>query len=372
MNNSQSDKVNKNRDAANESSLTRASFGRTSETNAEIDLYTIKNRNGVTLKVASYGGAIVSLSVPDRAGNFADVVLGYDDVAGYERDDSYFGSLIGRFANRIARGMFSLDGATYQLEINNLGNHLHGGSQGFHKVVWHAEEAIEADGAGVELTYVARDGESDYPGVLQVTVRYILNDSDELKIEYVATTDKPTIINLTNHSYFNLAGENSGATILNHQLEIAADRFTPIDATLIPTGELRAVKRTAFDFQIAKNIGADIESKDEQLSFGKGYDHNFVLSKPLTELGFAAEIYEPESGRAMRVLTTQPGLQFYSGNFLNAVKGKAASVYKFRQGLCLETQNFPDAPNHTNFPSPVLRPGERYARTTVYKFFVKD
>jgi len=335
-----------------------------------VDLYTLTNKNGLQAQITNYGGALVALKIPDRRGHLGDIVLGYDEPTGYVQDSSFIGALIGRYANRIARGKFSLAGVEYQLAQNNGVNHLHGGPRGFYKVVWQARELRSADGVALQLSYFSKDGEEGYPGGLSVTVTYILTDANELRIEYAATTDKETIVNLTSHSYFNLAGAGAGS-ILQHVLRINADRFTPVDETQIPTGELKKVKGTPFDFTRPTAIGSRINQDDEQLRLGKGYDHNFVLNERGKELLLAAEVYEPVSGRAMQMWTTEPGVQFYSGNFLDNVRGKEGKVYHQRDGFCLEAQHFPDSPNRPSFPSSVLKPNERYTQTTVYKFMVR-
>ncbi len=335
-----------------------------------IALYTLTNRNGLEVQISNYGGAVVSVKTPDRAGRMADIVLGYDQPQSYADDTVFFGVLVGRYANRIAKGKFSLKGVEYQLAQNNPPNHLHGGVRGFNKVIWHPREVSRADGAALELSYVSKDGEEGYPGNLSVKVTYILTNANELRIEYSATTDKETIVNLTNHSYFNLAGAGSGS-ILQHVLRINASRFTPIDKTSIPTGELKMVKGTPFDFTRPTVIGSRIDQADEQLRFGKGYDHNFVLNKKGKELSFAAEVYEPKSGRVLEMWTTEPGVQLYTGNFLDNVHGKADKFYNKRDAFCLEAQHFPDSPNKPSFPSPVLEPNQRYMQTTVYKFTVR-
>ena len=349
--------------------IDKRAFGKL-EDGTPIDIYTLKNRNGLQVEITTYGGAVVTIRTPDRQGRMADIVLGYGDAGGYVSDVSYFGALIGRYANRIARGRFTLNGVEYQLPQNNGVNHLHGGVRGFHKVVWQAREQKRADGVALELTYLSKDKDEGYPGNLAVTATYVLTNANELRIEYSATTDKETVINLTHHSYFNLAGAGTG-DILGHVLTINADRFTPVDDTLIPTGELRAVKGTPFDFNRATAIGSRINQAEQQLVFGKGYDHNFVLNKKGRELSLAATVYEPTSGRALEMWTTEPGVQLYSGNFLDKVPGKAGQVYNFRGGFCLEAQHFPDSPNQPAFPSTVLKPAERYTQTTVYKFMVR-
>jgi aldose 1-epimerase len=317
-------------------------------------------------RIATYGGVIVSLKVPDRSGKSVDVVLGFDDLNGYVGNfngssTAFFGAIIGRYANRIAHGAFSLDGQKYSLPLNDGQNSLHGGPHGFNNVVWKAKPIDN----GVELTYVSKDGEAGYPGTLSAVVRYTLVKGD-LSIEYSATTDKDTVVNLTNHSYFNLAGQGD---ILNHQLALHASRFTPVDAGLIPTGELKSVESTPFDFRKATAIGARINADDEQLHLGHGYDHNWVLDSKGGILAEAAELYDPASGRVLKVLTDQPGIQFYSGNFLNgSIKGKGGKPDELHAALCLETQHFPDSPNHSDFPTTELKPGERYHTVTVFRF----
>ena len=354
--------------AAAKPQIKKQAFGKTADQKT-VDIYTLTNANGVEARIMTYGGAVVSLKVPDRNGKLGDVVLGYDRLDGYLKNNPYFGSIIGRYGNRIARGRFSLNGREYKLAQNNGENHLHGGIKGFDKVIWKAGEVNSKDGVGLKLTYISKDGEEGYPGNLSVTVTYTLTNNNELMIDYSATTDKETIVNLTHHSYFNLAGEGS---ILNHELMINADRFTPVDQGLIPTGELRSVKRTPMDFTQATTIGARIDQPDEQLIAGRGYDHNWVLNRSDNGLTLAARVYEPVTGRVMEVYTTEPGLQFYSGNFLDgSITGKGGQVYHRRYGFCLETQHFPDSPNKPNFPSTVLKPGEKYSTRTIYKFTTK-
>lgn len=339
-------------------------FGKLAD-GTQIDIYTLTNRNGMTARITNYGATVVSLTAPDRRGKSSDIVLGYEDVQGYVEGDSLFGSIAGRYANRIAGGRFTLGDIKYTLAQNNNGNHLHGGIRGFNKVVWNATTDANANPAQLKLDYLSADKEEGYPGNLRVTVTYTLTDSNELKIDYRATTDKVTVLNLTHHSYFNLAGAGD---ILNHELKLYADSFTPTNAVSIPTGELRQVKNTPLDFTKRTRIGARIEADDEQMRFANGYDHNFVLNKKPNRLALAAEVYEPTSGRVMQVLTTEPGVQFYSGNFLKSVKGKAGKTYQRREGFCLEAQHFPDSPNKPNFPSTVLKPGATYTQTTIYKF----
>jgi aldose 1-epimerase len=332
-----------------------------------VEIYTLSD-GAFEARIATYGGIVVSLKAPDRNGKTADVVLGFDDLDGYVANfngsaDAYFGALIGRYANRIAHGSFTLDGHKYSLPLNNGANTLHGGPHGFNNVVWKAKPVAD----GVELSYLSKDGEAGYPGNLTATVRYTLVKGD-LRIEYSATTDKDTVINLTNHSYFNLAGQGD---ILNHQLTLHASRFTPVDAGLIPTGELKAVESTPFDFRKATAVGSRINADDAQLHLGRGYDHNWVLDLDSGggKLAEAADLYDPGSGRLLKVLTDQPGIQFYSGNFLDgSIKGKGGKPEVLHAALCLETQHFPDSPNHPDFPSTELKPGQRYHTVTVYSF----
>ena len=345
--------------------IERQPFGKT-ENLTPVDLYTLTNDKGVEARITTYGGIVVSLKVPDRIGRLGDVVLGYDNLEGYLTDSPYFGALIGRYGNRIAKGSFQLGGTPYQLAQNNGDNHLHGGVVGFDKVIWKAKALWGEDEVGLQLTYLSHDGEEGYPGNLSVTVVYTLTNNNALKIDYSATTDKKTIANLTNHSYFNLAGTGD---ILGHELMLKADRFTPVDKGLIPTGELSSVEGTPMDFTKPTAIGARINQNDEQLIYGLGYDHNWVLNNSGGKLALAAKIFEPISGRVMKVYTTQPGIQFYSGNFLDgSITGKNDEIYYKHFGFCLETQHFPDSPNHSNFPSTSLNPGQRYKQTTIYKF----
>jgi aldose 1-epimerase len=344
-------------------------FGKTSE-GVSVYRYVLTNHKGAEAVVISYGATLVSLKVPDRDGKTADVVLGYDTLEGYEQGKSYFGATIGRYGNRIARGEFTLDGTVFHLPKNDGPNSLHGGTRGFNKRVWTAADRSRADAQVLELSYTSADGEEGYPGTMNVKVTYALAaETNELRIDYSATTDKDTVINLTNHSYFNLSGDAS-KEIVDQQLLLRAPQFTPVDATLIPTGELRAVRGTPFDFTKPTVIGARINQNDEQLKFGKGYDHNWVLERTEKRgLQLAAEVFDPTSGRVLEVLTTEPGIQFYSGNFLDGTaKGKDGQLYAHRTGLCLETQHFPDSPNHPNFPSTVLKPGETYRTSTVLRF----
>ncbi len=346
-------------------------YGQTVEGPAK--LYTLTNSKGIQVEITNYGGIITRLLAPDKNGQFADVVLGFDKLEDYLQNNSpYFGAIIGRFGNRIAKGAFSIDGQQYALAINNAPNTLHGGAAGFDKHLWQAREIGREGYAGLELNRTSPDMEEGFPGNLNATVRYLLNDDNELLIEYEATTDKATIINLTNHAYFNLKGAGNG-DILGHELMIAASRFTPVDSTLIPTGELRPVAGTPFDFKNPTPIGARINAGDEQLRLGRGYDHNFVLDKSGQGLELAASAFEPTSGRFLEVLTTEPGIQFYCGNFLDgSTVGKGGVKHEYRTGFCLETQHFPDSPNQPGFPATVLRPGEKFASKTVYRFSVKE
>jgi aldose 1-epimerase len=349
------------------SGVTRQPFGSSAD-GVPVELYTLTNEMGMKVSIATYGGAVVSLTAPDRAGKFADIVLGCDDVRGYEKQDAYFGALIGRYGNRIGGAQFTLDGVEYRLARNNGANTLHGGPRGFDKRVWHAREVDRPEGSAVRLTYVSEDGEEGFPGNLSVTVDYILTAKNELTIAYTAETSRNTVVNLTNHSYFNLAGQGEG-DILEHGVMINADRYLPVDSGLIPTGELRAVKGTPFDFTNATTIGPRIGQNDQQLKFGKGYDHNWVLNRSNGGMSKAAEVYEPKGGRVMEVWTTEPGLQFYTGNFLDGtIHGKGGRVYAHRGGFVMETQHFPDSPNKAGFPSTLLKPGTVYASKTTYKF----
>ena len=338
-----------------------------------IKLYTLENESGMTVRVTNYGAIITSIIVPDRNGKRADVALGYDRVEDYINavDKPYFGAVVGRYGNRIAKGEFTLDGETYSLLQNNGENHLHGGAIGFDKVVWAVDEYVE--GKSLTLSYLAKDKEEGYPGNLELTIIYTLADDNSLVVDYHATTDKATPINVTQHTYFNLKGEGQG-TILDHKLMLNAKTFTPVDESLIPTGEMPAVAGTPFDFTTAKAIGHDIDQQNEQLVFGLGYDHNWILNKDGKEgeLSLAAQVHEPSSGRVMEIYTTEPGIQFYCGNFLDGrLKGKSGKPYVHRGGFCLETQHFPDSPNQPNFPSTILKPGETYESKTVFKFSAK-
>jgi aldose 1-epimerase len=336
-----------------------------------VQLFVLENGKGMKAEITNYGGIVTSLYIPDRNGAIVDVVLGYDHLSDYLKSSPYFGSLVGRFGNRIAGAKFTLDGVAYKLAVNNGPNHLHGGLVGFDKVVWGAEPVKTASAVGLKLTYLSKDGEEGYPGNLNATVTYWLTASNELKIEYQAQTNKATIVNLTHHGYFNLAGQGQG-DILNHEMMINAGRFTPVNTDLIPIGELRPVKDSPMDFTTPWTIGARINADDEQVRCGGGYDHNFVLNHTSGELGLAARVSEPSSGRVMEVYTTEPGLQFYTGNFLDGtLTGKGGKIYKKRYGFCLESQHFPDSPNQPDYPSVVLRPGQTYRQTTIYKFLAK-
>ncbi|NUQ23243.1 MAG: galactose mutarotase [Saprospiraceae bacterium] len=350
-------------------SIAKTQFGITPD-GEEVDKYTLKNKQGMQVDVITYGGIITSWTAPDKNGNYANVVLGYDSLAQYIRSNPYFGALIGRYGNRIAKGKFSIDGNNYTLETNDGQNHLHGGVKGFDKVVWTAAEQPTDKGVALKLTYVSQDGEGGYPGTLTSTVVYHLTDDNTLEVSYVATTDKKTIVNLTQHAYFNLSGDFT-KNILDHELTIDADQYLPVDATLIPTGELRPVNNTAFDFRQAKSIGKDIEQKDEQLTKGKGYDHCWVLNKQ-GSFRKVSTAYHPATGRYLEIFTDEPGLQFYCGNFLDGtLPAPGGGTYAHRTGFCLETQHYPDSPNQKSFPSVILAPGEQYATKTTFKFSTK-
>jgi len=346
--------------------ITKADFG-TMPDGVPVELYTLRNSKGMEAQIMTYGGILRSLKTPDRNGKFGDVVLGYDKLDGYLKSSPYFGALIGRYGNRIAHGKFSLDGVSYQLATNNGVNALHGGLKGFDKVVWTARPLPTAHGPSLILTYVSQNGEEGYPGTLSVTAIYSLTEDNALRLDFTATTSQDTVVNLTHHSYFNLRGSGD---ILGNIVYINADKFTPVDSGLIPTGELRPVAGTPFDFRIPTAIGARInETNNEQIKFAGGYDDNWVLNKQADELSLAARVYEPVTGRTMEVWTTSPGLQFYSGNFLDGtLTGKGGWVYQFRDALAMEPQHFPDSPNHPEFPTAELKPGETYHNTLIYKF----
>lgn len=347
--------------------ITQKSFGRLSN-GSEVTLYTLTNQNETSVSIINYGAIVTHLCVKDRNGDMADIVLGYNSIEGYEKDSFYLGAIVGRYGNRIAKGQFELNGRKYQLTINDGPNHLHGGKKAFHNSLWKAEAKETEAGSAVILSLSSSDGEEGYPGNIQIMVTYTLTEADELKIDYSADTDAPTIINPTHHSYFNLSGDGS-QTILDHELTIFAERFTPADNTAIPTGELRAVKNSPMDFTHATAIGERIEADDEQIKFGGGYDHNWVIDQYNGSVRKAASVFDPKSGRVMDVFTDQAGMQFYSGNYLNGkAVGKDGKTLNKRTGLCLETQNFPDAPNKPGFPSAVLEPGTTYKQTTIYQF----
>jgi aldose 1-epimerase len=335
-----------------------------------LELYTLRNENGFEARITNYGGILVSLKVPDRDGRLGDVVLGFDSLEGYlstdyARCNPYFGALIGRYANRIGQAAFTLAGKVYSLAANDGINHLHGGIRGFDKVVWEGR-LLQGGESALELHYVSKDGDEGYPGNLAVTAIYTVTADNTLKIEFSASTDKETPVNLTHHSYFNLAGKGD---ILDHEVLIHARAFTPVDRVHIPTGELLSVKGTPFDFNEPVKVGSRIDQHDQQLNFGRGYDHNWVIDKPLSQLGRMAKVYEPGSGRVMEVFSTEPGLQFYSGNFLDGtLKGKNGRAYCSRNGLCMEPQRYPDSPNKPDFPSGVLKPAEIYSHTILYRF----
>jgi len=336
-----------------------------------VDLYLLTNDNGMQASITTYGGIIVSLTAPDRNGVFADVVLGFDNLDDYLAGHPYLGAIIGRYANRIGKGTFTLDDQTYDLARNNNGNHLHGGVAGFDKALWSARPRSRPEGPQLRLTRVSADGEEGYPGRLDVTVDYTLTHENELRIDYRATTDKPTHVNLTNHSYFNLSGPGGG-DILSHEMLVNADHFTPVDDGLIPTGEIREVEGTPMDFRTPHAIGTRIEDDDEQLQFGDGYDHNWILNKPDTDPSFAARVFDPTTGRVMEVVTSEPGVQLYSGNFLDgSLTGKEGKAYGRRCALCLETQHFPDSPNRPEFPTTMLRPDDVYETTSIYRFLAR-
>ena len=349
-------------------SIEKTTFG-TMPDGTAVELYTLSNGQDMSVAILTYGGVVQAINVPDRDGNLANVALGFASLDDYLTKSPYFGNITGRYANRIAKGQFTLDGTTYELATNNGPNALHGGVSGFDKKLWAAEEINGADGVGVALSYTSPDGEEGYPGTLAAKVTYTVTEANELRIDYEATTDKTTIVNLTNHTYFNLAGEGSG-TILDHELMLNASTFTPVDETLIPTGEIAKVQGGPMDFTTSKRIGERIRDGDKQLVFGRGYDHNWVLDKPEPgALSLAARLAEPTSGRVMEVRTTEPAIQFYAGNFLDgSLVGTSGKMYRQSDGLCLETQHYPDSPNHADFPSTVLNPGEVYKTTTVYAF----
>ncbi len=349
-------------------------FGKTPD-GKEVQVFTLTNKNGIKLRAMTYGAIVLSLETPDKQGKTADIVLGYNTLAEYIKDTPYFGAIVGRYGNRIANGKFKLDGKEYQLATNNepggIKCSLHGGLKGFDKVVWRGEALVKDGFQGVKFSYTSKDGEEGYPGTLDVSVTYLLTDENEWRIDYVATADQATPVNLTQHSYFNLKGEGNG-DILDHEMTFKASKFTPVTVGLIPTGELRAVTKTPFDFTSAHKIGERVNAEDEQIKFGGGYDHNWVLDNQSGTLALAATVHEPTTGRWLEVHTTEPGLQFYCGNFLDGkLLGKSGKPYQFRNGFCLETQHYPDSPNQATFPSTILRPGKSWNSTTVYRFGTK-
>ena len=349
------------------STITKADFGKTSEGQA-VEIYTLHNSKGAEARIMTYGGIVQSLSMPDKNGKFADVVLGFDNLQGYIDKTPYFGALIGRYGNRIGGAKFTLEGNPYTLATNNGPNSLHGGLKGFDKVVWTAKSSVGIRGPQLVLAYFSKDGEEGFPGNLEVTAIYTLTEDNELKLEFAATTDRPTVVNLTHHSYFNLAGQGNG-DILGHIVYINSDKTTPVDSGLITTGEFKSVDGTPFDFRKPTAIGARINDPDTVLQYGPGYDHNWVVNKPLGQFGLQARVEEPASGRVMEVWSDEPGLQFYAGNFLDGtLKGKGGVAYQIHTGFCMEPQHYPDSPNKANFPSVELKPGQTFHNTIVYKF----
>jgi aldose 1-epimerase len=355
--------------AMSRATVTRAPFGKLPDGTA-VEAFTLTNANGMEVRAITYGAIITHLKAKDRAGKLDDIVLGYDDLAGYVKQNPYFGAIVGRYGNRIAKGQFTIDGKTYTLAKNNGPNHLHGGIKGFDKVVWKGEPFEKGGDVGVVFTHVSPDGDEGYPGTLTARVTYTLTPKDELRVDYLASSDKATHVNLTQHTYFNLAGPGT-RDILDHRLRIDADRYTPVDETLIPTGELAQIAGTPFDFRQPHAIGERINADHVQLKHGKGYDHNFVLNRKAAGLAEVIEVSEPTTGRTLRIATTEPGVQFYSGNFLDGtIKGKGGRVYQQRYGFCLETQHYPDSPNKPNFPTTLVRPRQDYRTTTVFTFGV--
>ncbi|HEV7350787.1 aldose epimerase family protein [Telluribacter sp.] len=352
-----------------QATVTKAEFGQLPD-GQQASLYTLTNANGMTVRITNYGGIITHIMVPDKDGNMADVALGFDSLAAYVNGNPFFGALVGRYGNRIAKGKFNLDGQTYSMVTNNGPNHLHGGKVGFDKVIWKTEEMKTDEGVGLRMTYLSKDGEEGYPGNLDVTVTYTLDNDNGLLIDYKATTDKATVVNLTNHSYFNLSGKEG--TVLNHEVMLDADSLVAVDATLIPTGKLIPVEGTPFDFTKPAPIGDRIDDMShEQIKNGGGYDHCWVINRADQSMVRFATVHEPESGRFMEVYTTEPGVQFYTGNFLNGKAQGKGKTYNKRSGFCLETQHFPDSPNQPQFPSVVLRPDEQYHTMTRFKFSTK-
>jgi aldose 1-epimerase len=360
----------KTTDDSQKAGIEKAAFGQLPD-GQTADLYTLRNAAGMTAQITNYGGIVVSLLAPDKAGKFEEVTLRFDSLATYVKGNPFFGALVGRYGNRIAKGKFTLDGKPYSLLVNNMGNHLHGGKVGFDKVLW-AATPVDGEEPALKLAYTSKDGEEGYPGNLAVEVTYTLTKDNALKIDYQATTDKPTVVNLTNHTYFNLTG-GPKRDILDHVVTLNADRFLPVDKTMIPTGELKPVAGTAFDFTKPEVVGARInDSSDVQIKYGKGYDHCWIINGPSDSLRLAATVYEPTSGRVMEVLTTEPAVQFYTSNNMSGkAVGPGGIVYKKRDALCLETQHYPDSPNQSSFPTTVLRPGQTYKTTTEYRFSTK-
>ena len=349
------------------SPIERSAFG-TLSAGSTVERFTLRNANGIEVVLSSLGAAIHSIRAPDRAGASADVVLGFDTLDEWVRNPPFFGVVVGRYANRIAGGTFALEGSSYTLATNNAPNHLHGGTRGFDKVVWTAVPVEMPSGAALRFTYFSKDGEEGYPGNMNVSVLYTLGSDNTLRLDYAATTDKATVVNLSNHAYFNLAG---AGTVLQHELEINADRYTPVNATLIPTGELAPVSGTPFDFRTPMAIGAHIAADHDQIRIGGGYDHNFVLNGTPGQLRLAARAFDPSSGRTLEVQTTEPGVQLYSANFADPIPGRGGRTYPRHAGFCLETQHFPDSPNQPSFPTTTLRPGQTFASTTVFTFGVR-
>jgi aldose 1-epimerase len=354
-----------------ESMIEKKPFGKLAD-NTEVTMYTLKNSNGMVAEIIDYGATVVSLTVPDKNGNFADVVLGYDNIEGYVKGTAYFGAIVGRYGNRIGKGKLVVDGKEYKLACNNGANHLHGGPKGFNKRLWTVEgTSVTKDGPAITLTYISKDGEENYPGTVKLSVVCTLTNDNALSLVYTGTTDKATVLNPTNHSYFNLSGDMS-TTILDHELMMDADKYTPVDAGLITTGKLDDVAGTPMDFRTAKKIGEKVDANFEQLKFGGGYDHNWVINNYNGKLKLISTLYEPKSGRLMETFSTEPGVQFYCGNFLDGtVAGKGGIKYPKRSGLCLEAQHFPDSPNKPEFPTTLLKPDDTYHQTTIYKFSVK-
>lgn len=353
-----------------ETMIVKKLFGKLSN-GSEVYEYTLTNTKGMKARIINYGAIVVSLDVPDKSGILGDVILGYDNLEGYVGDKTFQGSIVGRYGNRIGKGKFSLEGKEYQLSLNDGANHLHGGTNGFNKVLWTAESVENLTDPALKLTYISKDGEEGYPGTVTLQATYTITKDNELKVDYTGTTDKFTILNPTHHSYFNLTG-NPAKTILDHELVIIADKTTEVGPGLITTGKLTDVTNTPMDFRKLTKIGTRINADDSQLKLGLGYDHNWVLNNYHKQVRKVVELYDPQSGRLMEVLTDQPGMQFYSGNFLNgSIKGKKGINYQYRTGLCLEAQKFPDSPNKSEFPSATLKPGETYKQTTIYKFSTK-